>query len=97
MDESTGTIVLILPTEVDASVVEPVSRQARELLRAPGVHALVLDMAQVEFLDSLGLGLLVKLRALADDRGAVMSLRHVPARAARIIELTGLLDHLPAQ
>lgn len=97
MDDSSGTIVLRLPAEVDASVVDPVSRQARELLREPGVHALVVDMGGVEFLDSLGLGLLVRLRALADDRGATMSLRDVPAKAARIIELTGLLDHLSAQ
>lgn len=89
--------MLTLPTEVDASVVEPVSRQARELLREPGVHTLVVDMAGVEFLDSLGLGLLVRLREMADDRGATLSLRRVPARAARIIELTGLLDHLPAE
>lgn len=97
MPDPDGAIVLSLPREVDAATVDPVSRSARELLREPGVHTLVVDMNDVEFLDSLGLGLLVNLRELADDRGASMSLRNVPARAARIIELTGLLDHLPAE
>lgn len=97
MSEPVGTIVIALPRDVDASVVEPISRQARDRLRESGVHDLVVDMGAVEFIDSLGLGLLVKLRALADDRGAVMTLQNVPARAAQIIELTGLLSHLGAE
>lgn len=95
--ETDGTLVLRLPSEVDASVVAPVTREARERLRAPGLHTLVVDMADVAFIDSLGLGLLVNLRALADDRGASLSLRDVPPKAAQILELTGLLGHLSAE
>ena len=92
-----GVVVLTLAGPLDGAEVLPRTRTARELLRPPGVHLLVVDLAAVTFVDSAGLGLLVELRQLADDRGAGFVLRAVPRRVSRLLQLTGMLDHLPAE
>jgi anti-anti-sigma factor len=96
-ESAEGVIELVLSGEVDAAVVDPTTREARELLRQPGVVSLVVDLGAVTFIDSLGLGLLVNLHALADDRGAAFVLRNTPAKVTQVLQLTGLLDYLGAQ
>ena len=96
-DAGDGIVVITLDETVDETVVEPVRRQARELLRAVGVTTLVADMAGVTFVDSVGLGLLVQLRELAIDRGATFVLRSVPPKVNQLLHLTGLLNVFPAQ
>ena len=96
-EPAAGVIELLLSGEVDAAVVDPTTREARELLRRPGVESLVVDLGAVTFIDSLGLGLLVNLHVLADDRGATFVLRNVPPKVTQVLQLTGLLDYLGAQ
>lgn len=97
VESEDGVVVLTLAGPLDGAELVPRTRMARELLRAPGVHLLVVDLGAVDFVDSSGLGLLVELRQLADDRGAGFVLRSVPRRVSRLLQLTGLLDHLPAE
>ena len=92
-----GVVSIALSGELDGADVHPTTREARELLRPAGVHSLVVDLGAVTFVDSSGLGLLVNLRQLAEDRGATFSLRNVPQRVTRLLELTGLLGYLAAE
>lgn len=96
-ESADGVVVLTLTGPLDGAELLPRTRMARDLLRAPGVHLLVVDIGAIDFVDSSGLGLLVELRQLADDRGAGFVLRSVPRRVSRLLQLTGLLDHLPAE
>jgi anti-anti-sigma factor len=92
-----GVVSITLSGALDEADVNPTTREARELLREAGVHSLVVDLAAVSFVDSSGLGLLVNLRQLAEDRGAHFLLRNVPHRVTRLLELTGLMGYLAAE
>ncbi len=50
----------------------------------------VLDLTDVDFMDSSGLGIIMGRKALADKLGAKFSLQNPSKRVARIIELSGL-------
>ena len=50
---------------------------------------LVLDCAQIAFLDSRGLTALLELRRHAADSGAEFALASVPPSVARVLELSG--------
>ncbi|WP_375501134.1 STAS domain-containing protein [uncultured Jatrophihabitans sp.] len=96
-DQTDGVVTLRLSGSLDEADVTPTLRQARELLRPAGTHTLIVDLAEVAFIDSSGLGLLVSLRQLAEDRGAHFALRQVPERVTRLLHLTGLMGYLAAQ
>jgi anti-sigma B factor antagonist len=67
---------------------EAVVRTALE--HAP--DGVVLDLAQLTFIDSSGLRALVALAKDADSRGTSLALRNLPRHAQRVLELTGLGD-----
>lgn len=92
-----GVVNLRLAGSLDEADVVPTVRDARELVRPAGVHSLVVDLSDVTFVDSSGLGLLVSLRQLAEDRGARFALHNVPHRVTRLLELTGLMGYLAAE
>ncbi len=75
--------------EVDIATVEEFLAEVRSALDA-GATAVELDLSRVTFIDSSGLGALVRLRSEADDRGVRLELTQVPAKVSRILELTGL-------
>ena len=52
----------------------------------------VLDLAQLTFIDSSGLRVLVALAKDAESRGTSLALRSLPRHAQRVLELTGLGD-----
>ena len=84
-----GTKLVTLGGELDVLTAGAALRELLEQCAESGRHV-VLDMSQVTFIDSAGIGLLVKThRRLADiDRRLVMLRPHPSVR--RIIELTGL-------
>lgn len=55
-------------------------------------HSLVIDLAEVRFMDSSGLGALIQIRNAAAHDGRRVELRSVHPRVRRILEITGLLD-----
>src|SRR4051794_31508210 len=69
------------------SAVEP-------LLAAADVPALVVDLADVRFVDSAGLGALLAIRERARDAGIPVSFARSSEPVRRILTLTGLQDVL---
>ena len=58
-----------------------------------GFTAVVLDLSEVTFIDSVGLGMLVRTRDdLTRDNGSRLRLRNPSDRVRRMLELTALLD-----
>ena len=51
---------------------------------------LLVDMSELDSIDSSGLGLLVHLQSLARDHEAALVLTHVPPRADALLARTGL-------
>lgn len=81
--------VLKLSGELDIAVVDTFLHQAQAAL-AEADRVLVIDAADVSFIDSTGLGALVRLREHAHASGKDVALTHVPRQMSRILELTGL-------
>lgn len=90
--------VLTLSGELDIAAVDVFLDRARAAL-AGADPVLVLDVGGVTFIDSTGLGSLVRLREHAHEHGKDITLAHIPRQMSRILELTGLaalFDDRPA-
>jgi len=72
--------------------VEPALEQA---LEAPGLSALTLDLSELRFIDSTGIGVLFRVEAEARARGVALSIVPGPREVQRVFEATGVSDALP--
>jgi anti-anti-sigma factor len=86
---------LTLAGEIDIAQVEMVLTEAHACLEGPA-PVLEVDLADVTFIDSSGLGALVQIRTAARDRGKSMELHRVPPSVVRLLEVTGLTAVFPA-
>jgi anti-anti-sigma factor len=75
--------------EVDIAYVDELLSHARACLEGPA-DICVIDLAGVTFMDSSGLGALVRIRNLAHDHDKQLVLSNVPARVSRLFEVSGL-------
>jgi anti-sigma B factor antagonist len=86
-------VVAHLAGELDLSVRADVVAQVTGVLSADPpptepVNRLVIDLGEVTFCDSSGLGALLDIRRAAGDAEVPMVLRAVPPPVARLLELT---------
>ncbi len=85
---SDGVCVLWVEGEFDLAVVDQFLEQALACLeRADTVE---IDLEGVSFIDSSGLGALVRVRKEAADHGKKVSLVNVSPATHRLLEITGL-------
>lgn len=95
VEHTNAECVVRLVGEIDVAVVTDVGRMADELLSAgcpDSAPTLVIDLTEVTFLDSSGMGTLVALRSRALERGQQTMLRGLSRRVARPLEVTGLIS-----
>lgn len=83
--------VLRVSGEVDIATVDDFLARARRALEGSPTM-LEIDVAAVSFIDSSGLGALVRLRDEAGAAGKTIQLTHVPRQVTRVLELTGLSE-----
>lgn len=88
-DEDGGR-VLAVTGDVEMSVVDEFVEQARRRLSED--EQLRVDLGDVSFIDSSGLGALVLLRNEAVAQAKSLSLLNVPPAIGRLLQLTGLRD-----
>ena len=86
-----GDPVLALHGEFDLTGVEAFERSAAS---AEPVDSLVLDMSDVSFMDSSGIGTLVRLSRRAEAEGWSLVLAAPAPQVARLLALTGLDDRM---
>ncbi len=72
--------------------VEPALERA---LDEPGLDALELDLSRLQFIDSTGIGVLLRLASEADRRGVDLSITPAPRDVQRVFEAAGVSDALP--
>lgn len=65
-----------------------------KLLEVPGVQDLILDCAEVDAIDSMGLSVLLMVKRRAVEAGARLRLENRTPRLDRMLTLTGTLKHL---
>jgi len=88
--EDDGTLlVLRLHGELDLMSVAAVERT---IDRHPDHRALVVDLRDLQFMDSSGLRLIVELRARAD--GTEVAFVAPPERVGRVLDMTGVRSRL---
>jgi anti-anti-sigma factor len=83
--------VLAVSGDLDISGVDEFLAHADRLL-AGASDTIEVDLSGVTFIDSSGLGALVRLHKTAGDVGSELRLTNVPRPVTRILELTGLTD-----
>ena len=77
--------------EIDLAVADDLRQAGLSCLDSndPGLR---IDLSDVTFIDSTGLGALVSLRTVAREHGKTLHLVNVPPEVRRMLELTGLTD-----
>ena len=91
-----GVASLAVSGEVDIAVVEALLAEGRACLES-APSGLEVDLGGVSFIDSSGLGTLVRLRNEATDLGKSIALTNVPPATLRLLEVTGLVDAFAAR
>lgn len=85
--------VVRAPTELDA-LSAPGFRDHLATLLSYGAESLVVEMHDVTFIDSSGMGALVAARKLAAERGGGLRLHGVGDKVAASLRLAGLTEFL---
>jgi len=86
-DETDERLLLSLSGELDIASA-PILERAIETIDRP----LVIDLAEVTFMDSTGLRALLLARQQAEDSEQELTLRPGPRQVQRVFELSGTLD-----
>lgn len=87
--EAPGCAVVTVEGELDIYTAPALRGAIAELVRA-GVHDLVIDLTQVEFLDSTGLGVLVGVLKRAKANHGSLQLVFTQERLMKLFVITGL-------
>jgi anti-sigma B factor antagonist len=91
--EHPHVVVVRLTGEVDVDTAPGLDQRLRELAAA-GHPNLLIDLSEVEFMDSTGLRSIVRAQYSADSDGRRLTLRRGCPQVQRLFELTGMLDRL---
>ncbi|MDA0167336.1 STAS domain-containing protein [Solirubrobacter ginsenosidimutans] len=87
-----SSLELIAAGELDMTAAFKFESRVDALLSAGGVQAVVVDLAQVDFVDSAGLGALLSVRDHARRRGIDLQLARISDPVRKLIDLTGIGD-----
>lgn len=82
--------------ELDLATTPKLEQQARALL-ADGARSIVIDLADLTFIDSTGLRLLLLLRQQAADDGWRMLITRPSEQVQTILKITGTGTELPVE
>jgi anti-sigma B factor antagonist len=84
-----STATVRVPNDIDTSTVGELKPQLLISLREHG-PTLILDMASVQFIDSMGLGMLVSILKEARNAGGTVHLVNLTREVMRLLQITGL-------
>lgn len=86
-------VVLALKGELDPHTAPLLQHQVDHAIEA-GASSLVLDLAQLGFIDSSGLRVIISAHKEMRSRDGRLVLRSPSPTARRLLDITGLLDHI---
>jgi anti-anti-sigma factor len=81
---------LAVAGDLDLHTVGDVEAAAAQYLRDPASTELAVDLSRVNFIDSTGVGTLVRLRIKSRENGKALVLRRPSAQVRRILDMTSL-------
>ena len=88
--ESGPTTIVTLSGDLDPATAPKLDEALRGLAADDAVERVVLDLAELAFLDSSGLRVFVTSREALVARGADLALRRPTANVSRLLDITGL-------
>jgi anti-sigma B factor antagonist len=91
--DDTAGVVLALSGELDLASAPELEKALGDLQPKAGQRVL-LDLAQLTFMDSTGLGVVVRAKQDTDAAGGVLALTRPTPQVQRLLELVGLLERL---
>ncbi len=94
--ESGAECVLTVRGDIDLASASDFETALRTALDA-APSSIVVDLAELSFIDSSGLRVLVSVSKDAQSRGATLGLRNVPRHAQRVLDITGLSEWFDGQ
>jgi anti-anti-sigma factor len=90
--ESGDTARVRLVGELDLAEVEPLQTEFDRIC-SNGLTALTVDLSELDFLDSTGLHLLMKLRGRCESQELPLTLVPGPPAVQRLFQITGTDEH----
>jgi anti-sigma B factor antagonist len=97
LDRSTdghGQICLVVTGQIDISNVDRLREALTGILAEPDLTELVLDFGALEFIDSSGVGALVRAKQEADSRGANVTVTNAHGPVERVLTVLGVDEFL---
>ena len=91
-DEGQGTVIA-LSGELDLAS-SPALEEALDRVFGSDAQVLVIDLRELEFMDSTGLSILVRAHQTADERKLSLHLVNGPPQVQRLLSLTGVGERL---
>jgi len=85
--------VVVVAGELSLAEAPILERHLADVL-ATASSTIVVDLADVEFIDSTGLSVLVRAQQQASERGVEFGVQNPRAQAHRLLSLTGLEERL---
>lgn len=89
-------VVLSLHGDLDVATVEAIAGAVDQVIGEAAV-SLVLDFAEVTFMDSQGVNALMVARQRLDEAGATLIVRTPSPKIVRVLEITGVLALLTVE
>lgn len=80
--------------EIDLSNIEALQAEVANALESGESRLVVVDLAEVSFLDSSGISALLKGRRLADDAGKGFRVEGAQGMVREVLTITGVWEHL---
>lgn len=99
-DRSTGddgAVCLALTGEIDMTTGDVFRQTLLAVLGEPGVRRFSLDLGGLRFMDSNGVGVLVKTQRTAEERGIDFGIVNVRGPVRGVLEMLGVYDMLAAR
>lgn len=85
-----GAVTVVVAGELDHCTASQIRRQLDDILEDPGITHLCLDLENLTFMDSSGIGVLLgRLRTL-QQRGGTLSVKNMQPPIEKLFRLTGL-------
>ena len=85
-----GTLLVRLKGELDHCSAQSIRRELDRLIDDPGVKKLVLDMEEMTFMDSSGIGVILgRFRALS-LRGGTVAVKNMNPQVEKVFLLSGM-------
>ncbi len=88
-----GSTIMTIAGELDL-VSAPRLRNAIAALRGDEIDDVIVDLAELSYIDSVGIGLLVASRRRLDSEGRTFTVRNPAPQVLRLLEITGLVEYL---